>query len=61
MVELDKRIADMEETIKGYQLDYKNASPEDKRLLLRAISSKAEILRRLMDEKNKSPPQGYYH
>jgi hypothetical protein len=51
MAELDKKIADLEEVIKGYETEYKTASAEDKRLLLQTINSRTETLNRLLDEK----------
>jgi hypothetical protein len=51
------RIFDLEESIRGFETDYKTASAENKTLLLRLINSKQETINRLLDEK-KAPSRG---
>ena len=52
MADLDKRIADLEEVIKGYEIRL-NAATTEKELSIFAglINSRTETLNRLLDEK----------
>lgn len=51
-MELDKRIADLEEVINGYESAYKIASAETRKdLLLQIMNSSRQTLNRLLDEK----------
>jgi hypothetical protein len=51
MSNVDEKISKLEVEIDGYQLDLKNATTEERMLLLQTINSRRENLNRLMDEK----------
>ncbi len=62
MAELDKKIARLEEEIEGYKAEYKTVSAaQEKSEIRQTIKSRTETLKRLLDEKKTTIPQGEYN
>ena len=62
MVDLDKRIADLEKKIEGYKDEYKTATTEkEKDRLTGLIKVKSETLNKLLDQKAQSGGNSLRH
>jgi hypothetical protein len=58
---LDEEISKLKVEIEEYKSDLKNATAEDRRLLLQTITSRSENLNRLMDERKAQSGGNYFH
>jgi hypothetical protein len=61
MSNLDEEISKLKVEIEGYKSDLKNATTDDRRLLLQTITSSGENLNRLMDERKVQSGGNCFH